>query len=219
MSGPQAKPAKSPLDILKARFTGEYEVDEWGYDRDLVDLLDPVMSLRWRVEVRGVEHVPAQGPVLFVTNRRVGIEEPLVLARGIRRATGRRTRFLGIPDVAPLGPALRRIGGAVGRADELSSLLRAGHACVLPLGRNWRRRIGGALDPEVLIPAVDLGVPVLPVALVGSQLLGRWTVHVGEAVPPPPTRGPLALAELADAVRGGVQALLDEAFPPRWLFG
>ena len=35
---------------------------------------------------------------MLVANRRFGLSEPFVLARGVRRATGRRVRFLGIPD-------------------------------------------------------------------------------------------------------------------------
>lgn len=212
--------ARSPLAVLKGRVTGDYELDEWGYDRDLVDLLDPVMALRWRVELSGAEHIPVSGPAVLVANRRIGDQEPLVLARGVRRATGRRVRFLGIPDIAPLGPALRRVGGAVGRPEELASLLRAGHVCTVPLSRRLRhRRRAGTLAPEALVPALELGVPVLPVALVGREIRGGWHVYVGEPVDHPVHRGPLALSELAEAVHDGVQALLDEAFPPRWMLG
>ena len=204
-------------DLVRRRLAGTYVVDEWGYDGDLVDLLDPVVGLRFHVEVEGAELVPDGGPVVLVANRRFGVSEPLVLARGIRRSTGRRIRFLGIPDVSPLGPVLRRIGGAVHRPAELASLLRAGHAVALPMSRRLHpRRIAGGIDPEQLVPALDAAVPILPVALVGREWSPRWRVHVGEPVEHPTARGPLALAELAERVEAGVQALLDEAFPPRW---
>jgi len=210
----------SPVEVARRRIRGEYVIDEWGYDADLVDLLDPIVSLRWHVEVVAEELLPAAGPAVLVVNRRFGVSEPFVLARGVRRATGRRVRFLGIPDVAPLGPFLRRVGGAVARPDELASLLRAGHLCVLPLRRDlMQRRVAGALAPEALGPALELGVPVIPVALVGRELVGRWQVLVGEPLPPPPGPGPLALAELAEAAHDSVQGLLDEAFPPRWWLG
>ena len=206
------------IDGLRRRVDGTYTVDEWGYDGDLVDLLDPVVGLRFRVEVIGAEHVPADGAFVFVANRRFGVSEPLVLARGVRRATGRRTRFLGIPDVPALGPLLRRIGGAIDRPAELASLLRAGHAVVLPLSRRlYPRRIAGGIDPEHLVPALEAAVPILPVALVGREWRPTWRVYVGEPVEHPTSHGPLALAELAERVEAGVQALLDEAFPPRWL--
>jgi 1-acyl-sn-glycerol-3-phosphate acyltransferase len=205
--------------LVRARVRGDFEVDEFGADEALVDLLDPVVSPFLRVNVEGAAHVPSTGPAVLVANRRLGAAEPFVLLRGLRRATGRRSRFLGIPDIAPVGPALRRLGGAVNRPDELASLLRAGHLVALPLGPGLRKPLrAGALAPEAVAPALAMDVPVLPVAIMGGELTGRWQVVVGEPVRRPTSRGPLALAEWAHAARAGVQALLDEAFPPRWPF-
>jgi hypothetical protein len=205
--------------LVQRRLSGQYEIDEWGFDPDLVQFLDPLMGLRWRVEVEGAEHVPERGPCVLVANRRVGVDEPIAVARGIRRATGRRVRFLGIPDVAGAGPALRRLGGALNRPPELASLLRAGQVAALPLSRSYRRRPrAGGLAPESLAPALALGAPVVPVAALGGEVTGRWRVLVGQPVPMPTGSGPLAVAELAEAAREAVQALLDDAFPPRWLF-
>jgi 1-acyl-sn-glycerol-3-phosphate acyltransferase len=213
---PDLPSVRPPLDVLRRRWSGEYEIDEWGYDRDLVDLLDPLLGIVWDVRVAGAENLPA-GPALLVTNRRAGLVEPFALARGIRRATGRRVRFVGIPDVPVVGAGLRRVGGAMHRPCEIASLLRAGHLVTLPLARRWRRkREAGVLTPDVLEPAVALEVPVVPVALAGGEITGRWRVLVGEPVPPPALPGPLGLAELAEAVHDGVQAVLDEQFPPRW---
>jgi 1-acyl-sn-glycerol-3-phosphate acyltransferase len=210
---------RSPVDVLRRRWTGEYEIDEWGYDWDLVDLLDPVMGLVWNVKLIGEENLPREGPALLVSNRRIGAVEPFALARGIRRATGRRVRFIGIPDVPLIGPALRRVGGAVHKPGEVASLLRAGRYVTIPLGRRWRRkREAGSLTPEVLEPVLALDVPLIPVALAGGEITGRWRVYVGERVPMPVAPGPLGLAELAESLHDGVQALLDDAFPPRWLF-
>ena len=207
------------VDVVRHRLSGQYEIDPWGYDAELVDLVDPLAGLRWRVDVVGAEHVPTEGAGILVANRRTGWPEPLVLGRGVRHATGRRIRFLGIPDVAPIGPALRRLGGAVGRPEELAALLRAGHLSALPLTRRWGpRRAAGTLDPAALAPAVELGLPVVPVGLVGRELLGRWTVFVGAPIDPPQYRGPLGLAEAAERARDGVQAQLDEASPPRSVF-
>lgn len=207
------------LALVRRRLRGEYEVDEWGADPEFVDLLNPLVAPFIRVNVECAFHVPASGPAVLVANRRVGMLEPFVLVRGVRTATGRRARFLGIPDIAPIGPALRRLGGAINRPDELASLLRAGHLAALPLGPAFRKPLrAGALAPEAVAPALDLDVPVIPVAVVGGEVTGRWDVIIGEPIDRPRSRGPLALAELADAARAGVQALLDEAFPPRWPF-
>jgi 1-acyl-sn-glycerol-3-phosphate acyltransferase len=207
------------MSLLTRRLRGDFEIDEWGADPDFVDLVAPVAAPFLRVTVEGASHIPETGPAVLVANRRFGVLEPFVLLKGVRKATGRRARFLGIPDVAPVGPLLRRFGGAIGRPDELASLLRTGHACAVPLGPGLRKPLrAGPLPPEFLAPALQMDVPIVPVAIVGGEVTGRWDVLIGEPVPRPTARGPLALAELADEARSGVQALLDEAFPPRWPF-
>ena len=213
----------SPLSGLLplSRLRGDYDLDEWGADAQLMDAIDGVARLGMRVRVDGAALLPDIGPAVLVANRRFGAAEPLAVGLGVRRETGRRVRFLGLPDVAPVGTVLRRLGAAVNRPEELAGLLRAGHLVGIPLA--WHPRFGprraGNLAPDAVGPAITLDVPVLPVAVVGGELSGRWRVFIGEPVRRPTSRGPLALAELADGARAGVQALLDEASPPNGLFG
>lgn len=204
---------------LRRRFDGEHEVDPWGLDADVIEMLSPVWSLRYDIAVDGADRVPAAGGVLVVANRRFGGSEPVVLARGIRLATGRHLRCTGIPDVQPVGPALRRLGGVLARADEVAGLLRAGHVVGVMLDRDLRHRTHAGRVPEALIaPAFELDVPVLPAALVGRELGRRWRLRLGEPISRSGGRGPLARAGLAERARAGVQDLLDEALPPRgWL--
>src|SRR5829696_9176950 len=61
------------LAFLRRRLTGDYEVDEFGFDRDLTEhvLLPPLRPLfeKWfRVETIGMHHVPAAGAGLVVAN-------------------------------------------------------------------------------------------------------------------------------------------------------
>ena len=212
------------VDLLRRRATGRYEIDEWGADPELIDLLSPVFGALARVTVAGEWRLPQTGPALLVVSRRFGLAEPFVVQQGLRRTTGRRARFVGIPDVAPVGLVLRRLGGAVGRAGEVSALLHTGHIVLVPLSAERRRPLrAGTIDPELIHPALNVGAPILPVAALGGELTGRWEVVVGDPIAPPRVRtgrhSPLALAELADAARTGVQELLDEAAPPgrSWL--
>ena len=119
-------------------------------------------------------------------------------------------RWVGIPDVVPVGPGLRRLGGVLDRPDEIAGLLRAGEVVGLSLGREpARRHHAGALHPEVLAPVVETGAKVVPVAVDGRELGRRWRVVVGEALEPAVHPGPLAVADLAEQARAAVQHLLD----------
>lgn len=65
--------AANGLAFLRRRITGDYEVDEFGFDRELTEevflsLLRPLADKYFRVEVRGVENIPAEGGVLIVAN-------------------------------------------------------------------------------------------------------------------------------------------------------
>ena len=204
---------------VQRRARGAFDVDEWGLDPELVSLANPLFGLRWDIEVRGAEQLPVVGGAVLVFNRRFGISEPWVVARGIRQATGRFVRTVGVPDVAPIGPFIRRFGGVIDRTDEIAGLLRAGQLVGLPMSRDLRSRERvGRLDVERLEAAIETGCPVVPVALIGRELGRAWTIVVGEAVEPVVHGGPLAAAELAEATHAAAQVLLDESLPTGWWF-
>lgn len=209
-------PGADTVAHLGRRARGEFLIDEWGLDPELVSLADPALSLRWDIEVTGAEHLAAVGGAVLVFNRRFGISEPWVVARGIRLASGRFVRTVGVPDLAPVGPFLRRFGGVLDRPDEIAGLLRAGQLVGLPLAHARRGRDqAGGLEVDRLEAAIVTDSPVVPVALVGREAGRRWRVVVGEPVRL--TRpGPLPAVELAEATRHAVQSLLDDAVPPSW---
>ena len=204
----------SPLSTLvQRRIDGAYTLDEWGFDPDFVELLSPLLGARWSISVEGAEHIPAEGAAVLVANRGFGMSEPFVVAGAVRATTGRVLRVLGIPDIAPVGPFLRRLGAAQCRPDELRGLARAGELTVLFLDRQPRRgaRVGH-LGHELLSPAIEMGVPVIPVALIGRELGRRWVASVGEPVVPRTATGfgPLAVAETIDGARRAIQEALDD---------
>jgi hypothetical protein len=205
---------------LVRRLRGEYRVDEWGLDDDLVQMLFPLSRLRWSIHTVGAPHLPLDGPAVLVYNRRVGVSERSILATAVFRATARVVRHPGVPDRAPVGPLLRRLGGVLRRPDEVAGLLRAGRLVGVPLGREvLSRHAAGPAPADLLEPALSTGAPVIPVALVGFEAGWRWRVAVG---PPLSTSGgshaPLAAAELAEQSRDAVQNLLDDNVSPVWPF-
>jgi len=139
------------------RVRGTYDVDPWGLDVDLLDRVSPLADLRWSITCEGIDCIPASGPAVLVLSRRLSPSTPSIVARAVRLETGRVLRVVGIPDVAPIGPVLRRLGGVVDHPAEVRSLLRAGELVLT-------RRIP------------DLDVPVIAVTARGWEVGRRWRV-------------------------------------------
>jgi len=198
--------------LVYRRLTGRHRVDEWGLDRDLLAAVAPLASLRWAVRAEGDHHLPEIGPALLVHTRRLGISEPAALGMAVRQATGRPLRVAGVPSRGPLAWTGRRLGGVPSNVDDLRSLLRAGEVVALPLGRE---PLHAFHVPPVPVPPVEvalrLGVPILPVAVMGVEPARRWVVRIGAPIV---TRRRTATGdadELAEATRTRLQHLLTQA--------
>ena len=59
---------RQQADMLRRRFSGDYETDEWGLDWEFIELVRPLLSflygVYWRVETSGLEHIPDYGKVV-----------------------------------------------------------------------------------------------------------------------------------------------------------
>jgi hypothetical protein len=204
------------VELLRRRLAGDFEVDPWGLDRDVVDAAAPLARLRWSIELSG-RPVP-EGPAVIVFSQRFGLSEPTIVAEALRRSTGRHLRIVGLPDVPVLGPTLRRFGSVLDHPEEVASLLREGALIGVPLGLELRHRHrAGPLAPDSLASVVTTGVPVIPVVAVGREVGRTWRVVVGEALPPVEGDHPLSLVTLAEDAQAAVQSLLDATLPPRFL--
>jgi hypothetical protein len=204
--------------LVRRRLNGSFSVDEWGLDRDAVEFAEPFARARWAVSADATRCPCPDGAALVVVNRRFALTELLVTAMALRGLWHRPVRFAGIPDIAPIGPALRRVGGVLSRPDEVGGLLRAGHLVLVPCSAMPRRpQRAGTVDPELVSAAVHTNAPVVPVAAIGREWGRAWRVHTGTPLPPARSTSPLAVVEHADAARAAVQELLDELEPPRWL--
>ena len=64
--------AQYQLDIIKRRFTGDYEVDEWGLDWEFLNAIMPFLNFMYRyyfrTSVSGFEHIPDYTRGLVVCN-------------------------------------------------------------------------------------------------------------------------------------------------------
>jgi hypothetical protein len=205
---------ESPLSALRRRLSGRYPVDPFGLDPQLADLCVPLFAAALRVSVSGGEHVPATGAAVIVSNRGFGVAEPAALGVAVQRASGRRLRVVGAPDVRFVGTATRRLGAISSSGPDVASALRAGHLVGLPLAPTWLRT--GAGDAPLAVARALTLAPIVPAAVraVGrfGAVVGSWSVTFGPMVTLPETydpSDPLAAARFIDAMRRAVGALLD----------
>ena len=178
----------SGLAFLRRRLTGEYEVDDFGFDPDLTEnvLLPPLRPLydKWfRVETRGLDNVPDVGGALVVANHSGTIPLDAVmtaLALLDHHPAHRHLRMLGadlvftLPVVAPLA---RKAGNTLACNPDAERLLSAGELVgVWPegfkgIGKPFSERYklqrfgrGGFVSA-----ALRTGVPIIPCSIVGAE--------------------------------------------------
>ena len=188
-----------------------FEVDDWGRDAWLINALGPLGRLRWDVSVGGAEHVARTGPALLVANARRYSLASVYASWALSKATGRPVRFVGRPDVAPIGPLMRRLGALLDRPDEVSNALRNGEVVLISARGTSHPRNVGPVRHELLTGAVLLDAPVIPVATISNVAGRNARVEVGAALRRRRTRrGPLAEVELADDLQRHLQRQLDE---------
>jgi len=178
----------SALRFLRRRLTGEYEVDEFGFDPDLTDnlLLPPLRLLYeryFRVECFGVENLPIDGGALVVANHSGTLPvDSLMLSVAVHDETPahRHLRLLGADLVfrIPVLSELARKGGTTLACNpDAERLLRSGeYVGVFPegfkgVGKAYRDRYklqrfgrGGFVSA-----ALRTGAPIVPVAIVGAE--------------------------------------------------
>ncbi len=133
-----------------------------------------------RVEIQGAASVPRQGPLLVIANH-VSYFDPMLLAIAVPRPLA----FLAKEELfhpAPWGWALRAAGiipvrrGHVDRqalAAAEDVLRQGGALAIFPEGRRSGDARLQAGEPGAGLLALRSAAPVLPVALLGTERLGR----------------------------------------------
>lgn len=174
------------LAFLRRRFTGAYETDDFGFDHDLTEnvlmpALRPLFERYWRVEQRGEENIPKNGPAILVANHSGTLPlDAMMMSYGVHQETGRHVRLLAADLALRLpvfGQLARKAGNTLACPEDAHRLLRAGELVgVCPegykgLGKPFRQRyrlqrFGRGGFAEV---AIAERVPVIPVAIVGAE--------------------------------------------------
>jgi 1-acyl-sn-glycerol-3-phosphate acyltransferase len=188
-----------------------YKVDDWGRDDTLIRLLGPLARLRWDVSVGGTQHIPSTGAALLVANARRLSMSTLYASWALSQSIERPVRFVGRPDIAPIGPLMRRLGALLLDPAEVAGALRNGEVVLISASPTGHPRLVGNVDHALLTGAVLHGTPVLPVVTMSTPVGRAARVEVGEVAPRRRRRrGPLAEVELADDVQHQLQKMLDE---------
>lgn len=171
-------------------------VDDYGRDPHLVAALAPLVRLRWKVTVAGAEHIPRDTAALLVCNSRRFSLSAVYAALALSDATDRTVRFVGRPDIAPLGALMRRVGALLAHPADVLGALRDGELVLISAAGTTDSRQVGAVPHELLAQAAIAEVPVLPVTTMSSLISRTARVAVGGAVP-------------AEQVRQDLQRMLD----------
>ncbi len=176
------------LGFLRRRLTGEYEVDEFGFDRELTDavlhpMLRPLYRDWFRVRVRGIENLPEKGAALVVANHSGTIAlDALMLALAVHdeHPEQRYLRLLGadlvfrIPFLSELA---RKHGSTLACNPDAERLLSAGELVgVFPEGFKGtgklykdRYRLQRFGRGGFVSAALHTRVPIIPVSIVGAE--------------------------------------------------
>ena len=176
------------LAFLRRRLTGDYPVDDFGFDADLTEhvLLPPLRPLydTWfRVETRGLDNVPDTGAALVVANHSGTLPlDALMTAIALldHHPAHRHLRMLAadlVFSLPVLAPLARKGGNTLACNADAERLLSGGELVgVWPegfkgIGKPFRERYklqrfgrGGFVSA-----ALRTGAPIIPCSIVGAE--------------------------------------------------
>ncbi len=179
--------ARETVNRIVHRLDGDYPEDEWGFDEDFAELVEPFFAFLyeswWRVQVVGAERVPAHGRALLTSNH-AGILpwDATMISMALLREhpLPRYPRFLVLNwafDLPWISSGMRRVGGVVASPFNAMRLLEQDHLVAVfpegvkgtgkPYSERYRlQRFGRGGFVEI---ALRTGAPIVPVAVVGSE--------------------------------------------------
>lgn len=173
-------------EVLAARITGGYDVDEFGFDEHFhrtiwLPLWRPLFEHWFRVEVIGAENIPTDGGGLLVANHAGVLPlDGLMTTVAVNDHGGRSLRLLAADLAMTLpvsAPIARRAGATLACAADAERLLEAGQVVgVWPegfkgLGKPFadRYRLQRFGRGGFVATALAAGAPIIPCSVVGSE--------------------------------------------------
>ncbi|MEW5737136.1 MAG: lysophospholipid acyltransferase family protein [Thermodesulfobacteriota bacterium] len=175
------------MEVLKRRVDGDYTVDKWGRDLELMAEFHPLASFLfhkyWRVEATGLENIPASGRALLVANHSGVVPWDAVMimtAVAEREKDPRNVRGLFHSWAASMpvaGLVLQRLGHVHAHPDNAMRLLSEDEAVlVFPEGAKGvgkpfseRYQLARFGRGGFVRSALRTGAPIIPVSVVGAE--------------------------------------------------
>lgn len=175
------------VDVIKRRFTGEYEIDEWGYDAEVFEALRPffdfLYSYWFRVSVTGIEHVPDYGRALLVANHsgQLPFDGGMVMMSVLNQHPNQRlVRSLyatWFPTLPFLSTLFEKIGQAMASVENGTRLLQQDELVgVYPEGfkgvgklYSERYKLARFGRGGFVKMALNTQAPIIPVSVVGAE--------------------------------------------------
>jgi 1-acyl-sn-glycerol-3-phosphate acyltransferase len=179
--------ARQTVQRVMRRLEGDYTEDEWGFDEDFAELVEPFFGFLydrwWRVKVSGVHNVPSHGGAMLAANH-AGIlpwDATMISVALLREhPLPRHPRFLVLDwafDLPWVSTFMRKVGGVVASPYNALKLLEQDRLVAVfpegvkgsgkPYSERYRlRRFGRGGFVEIALRA---GAPIVPVAVVGSE--------------------------------------------------
>lgn len=175
----------SGLAFLRRRLTGEYEVDEFGFDPEfnstvLLPLARALYEHWFRVELDGLDNIPEGGALLVANHSGTIPLDALMLSVALHDHADRQVRLLGadlVYQIPLLGHLSRKAGHTLACQADAARLLGKGELVgVFPegfkgVGKPFSERYklqrfgrGGFVGT-----ALRAGVPIVPCAIVGAE--------------------------------------------------
>lgn len=173
-------------DLIKRRITGDYEIDEWGLDWELIEATRPFIDFLynyfWRIECVGMDKIPDYERTLLVCNH---TDQPpwdpiLVMASFLNEHPAQRlVRNLysaEIPSLPFLSSLAVKTGQALNSVDNGVRLLKQEELVgVFPEGfsladRNYQEhhKVSRFRDTGFVSMAMITNTPVVPVSIISS---------------------------------------------------
>jgi 1-acyl-sn-glycerol-3-phosphate acyltransferase len=178
-------------DELQSRLTADLDDRDPDFIRENLSLTWLLATIWFRGEVRNMERIPEEGPVLLVGNHSGGNITPdtIVFTLAFNTYFGVERSFYQLAHnlvlTSPVGPFLRKFGTVAASHENARKALECDAAVLVYPGGDWEvnrptweaNRVDFAGRKGFIKLALDAGVPIVPIVSVGGQETAIFLSH------------------------------------------